>query len=71
MPGGAAEGGPARGPDVDVVCAHQGQFSTCAADGESHVAGGGHVTEMEDPTRTGVRPPDRNLALVAQGWEWE
>ena len=39
--GGAAEGGPTLDPDVEAVRAHEGQLATCAADGESHVAGGG------------------------------
>jgi hypothetical protein len=45
-PGEAAEG-PARDPDVEGVCAHQGQLPICVTD----VADGGHGTETEDPTR--------------------
>ncbi len=32
-PGDAAKGGPSHDPDVEVVCAHQGQLAPCAADG--------------------------------------
>jgi hypothetical protein len=49
-PGEAAEG-PARDPDVEGVCAHQDQLSTCAADGAPHMADGGHGAETEHPTR--------------------
>jgi len=50
-PGGAAERGPTLDPDVEAVRAHQGKLATCTADGESHVADGGHGSETETTRR--------------------
>jgi len=63
-PGGAAEGGRARDPGVEAVCAYQGQLATCATDGESHMVSGARLVEMEDPTRradVGAVPPMATL----------
>jgi hypothetical protein len=64
-PGGAVEGGPARDPDVEAVCTHPGRFSTCAVDGESHVACGGHVIKTGDSTGradAGATPPTPTIS---------
>jgi len=54
---GAAEGGPTLDPDVEAVRAHEGQLATCAADGESHVADGGHGSETTTTRRADAGAP--------------